>query len=87
MFENVFLLGDSVKIKDNTLCPDYKELNIGGWTGKIIRICKDILFIQWDKDTLKNIPHDFIQDSELKDLDYNFIWLNKDKVISLRWKV
>lgn len=70
------VIGKSVKVKENTMCPDYEGLNIGGWQGRIKEITKPdegkpLILIQWDSITLKQLPDYFIKQSEVEGLDFS----------------
>jgi hypothetical protein len=58
-------IGDSVKVKEGTMCPDLGDLCIGGWQGRISEIGEDddgndLICIRWDSITLKNITTLFV---------------------------
>jgi hypothetical protein len=66
-------MGDSVKVKEGTMCPDLKDLCIGGWQGIISEIGEDddgndLICIRWDSITLKNMPRYFVDQNERKDV-------------------
>ena len=53
-------IGDSVKVKEGTMCPDLEDLCIGGWQGRVSEVGEDddgndFICIRWDSITLKNI--------------------------------
>jgi len=79
--------GDSVKVKDGTLCPDAEELCIGGWQGRITEIEEDekggvLLRIRWDSLTLKSMPASFTEESEEEGLDCETMWLAAQDVLA-----
>jgi hypothetical protein len=82
--KNVYHVGESVIIKPDTICPDYRNLSIGNWHGSVINTIQDeskvILYIEWDSITLNNMPEEFIIDSISNGLDFAKIYLNSDKV-------
>jgi hypothetical protein len=60
-----FKVGDSVKVKDAIMCPDDDSVCIGGWQGRISEIEDDgIVEISWDSITLRQLPDDYIRQSE-----------------------
>ncbi len=72
-------IGDAVKVKEGTLCPDLEDLCIGGWEGRVLEIGEDddgndLICIRWDSITLKNMPHYFIGQSE-EGLEYARMYL------------
>jgi hypothetical protein len=80
-----FKVGDSVKVKEETQCPDLKDLCIGGWQGRVSEIreeknAKNLVCIRWDSITLKNMPSYFIDQSEEEGLDYTRIYLWSEEV-------
>ena len=74
MKKNDMKIDDSVKVKNGILCPDLKDLCIGGWQGRISEIIEDddgniIVRIEWDSITLKNMPDYYIDQSDEEDQD------------------
>lgn len=85
MKKNELKIDDSVKVKNGILCPDLKELCIGGWQGRISEIAEDdddniIVRIEWDSITLENMPDYYIDQSIEDGLDYSAIYLHPDEV-------
>ena len=73
-----FKIGDSVKVKPGIIDPDFK-LDLGGYQGRITEAKASGLYsIQWDSVTLRQMPHNYIRDSESQD----FIWDRFDLSIS-----
>ncbi len=55
-----------VVVKASVKEPD-TGMDLGGWQGRIAKIEKDnLLCIDWDSQTLKNIPDSHITDCELE---------------------
>lgn len=73
-------IGDSVKVKKGIKSPDYKNLSIAGWVGRIVEINGDILTIELDSITLSGLPESYIIDSLINDVEYTFLNLGKDEV-------
>jgi len=69
-------IGDSVKVKHGILEPDNEEFEIGGWQGRIIKIDREtnaeniLITIEWDSQTLKQIPTEYIIESEVEGLSW-----------------
>jgi hypothetical protein len=85
MKKNDLKIDESVKVKNGILCPDQKDLSIGGWQGRISEITEDddgnaIVRIEWDSITLKNMPDYYIDQSDEEDLDYSAMYLSPDVV-------
>jgi hypothetical protein len=74
-----FKIGDSVRVKDGVMCPDDEAVCIGGWQGRIFEI-EDGMEIRWDSITLKQLPFEYIQGSELEGLDWTEIYLSADEI-------
>ncbi len=70
-------LGDSVIVKQGVKEPSCGEFEIGGWQGRVIEIDtasdeEDFLItIEWDSLTLRQIPPNYIIQSELDGLDWS----------------
>ena len=74
-FEN----GDSVKVKETVMCPDDDSLCMGGWQGRIFEI-EDTIGIRWDSITLKQLPLDYIKQSEKEGLGWTEMYLDADEI-------
>ncbi len=81
----MFVLGDSVRVKDGVQDPDYEGLCIGGWTGTIEEIDTDqdppFLLIAWDPRTLDELVGEaFLARAAQYGLDGSSIWLEATEV-------
>lgn len=66
-----FKIGESVKIKPNIVVNDFEKIDFTAWQGRIIECYEeDEIEVEWDSQTLKNLPEAYI----LKNIeeDYNF---------------
>jgi len=74
-------IGDSVKVKTGVLEPDTEKFEIGGWQGRVVEIDTmttdegTLVNIQWDGVTLKQIPPDYIIQSEIEGLGWDMMVL------------
>ena len=77
-----FKPGDSVLVKQGVKEPDLVEFEISGWQGRVVEIDtksdKDniLITIEWDSLTLKQIPSDFIEQSEMDGYDWQNMTLH-----------
>lgn len=75
-----------VIVKENIFCPDYPSLSISNWEGTIERIIKfntEIFFlIKWNTNTINTMPQDYLIDSNKKNLDYKYMYLKSNKLIT-----
>jgi len=65
--------GDSVKVKKGIISPDYEDLIIEDWIGRIIKIDDNILTIELDSITLSGLKNDYIINSLMNDYEYTLI--------------
>jgi len=71
-----FKIGDSVVVKQGIKEPDLEEFEIGGWQGRVVEIDSKsdndniLTTIEWDSLTLKQIPSDYIEQSEREGYDW-----------------
>ena len=72
--------GDSVKVKKGIMSPDYDNLSIEGWQGRVVEIDGDTVEIEWDSITLENMSKDYIVESIIGGEEYTHICLDKDEV-------
>jgi hypothetical protein len=79
-------IGDSVIVKKGILEPDYNEMKIEGWQGRVKHINPELykgntlVTIEWDSETLKKIPSIFIEQSEEEGLDWKTMVLYKSEL-------
>lgn len=78
-------VGNKIQVKECTECPDMKHLDIGGWKGTITEIAKDdqnkdLVLIEWDDITLRNMPHYFLEHGDELGLVNTKMYLYVDEV-------
>jgi hypothetical protein len=80
-----FKVGDSVKVKEGVPIPDYENLCIGGWQGRVIERYSEEhppgIFIQWDSITLRSMPREYIENCETEGFGYEEMTLSVDDVL------
>ena len=76
-----FKLDDSVVVRPNVTDPDF-NVNIGGWQGRISEINEEenLLCIDWDSVTLKQMPSEMIDQSEEAGLGWSEMYLHPEQV-------
>jgi hypothetical protein len=74
-----FKVGDSVIVKQGVLDPDLGT-DIGGWQGRIAEIEGQIIGLDWDSITLKNIPDSVIDQCEVEGYDWTRMHLEATEV-------
>ncbi len=74
-----FRVGDTVKIKNGTIDPDFGD-NIGGWQGQVSEIDDDVVCIDLDSTTLSNCPEKYIQQCEEDGLNWQQIYLSVEDI-------
>ena len=75
----VLKLKDSVVIKSGVRDPDL-DISIEGWQGRISDINEELVCIDWDSVTLKNMEASIITRCEQDGLDWTKIYLLADDV-------
>ena len=76
MTSDVFQVGDSVVVKPNTEDPDLKT-DLSGWQGKVLEIDKEnnLVYIEWDSITIKQMPSKMLNQCEEEGLDWGSMYL------------
>lgn len=64
--------------------PD-SDVDIGGWQGRVLEIGRDergqpLLLVAWDSYTLNNMPHSYLEQSEIEGLDWQRFYLRVDDI-------
>jgi Calcium binding len=76
----MFKINDIVQVKPGIKDPDDNKTDLSGWQGRIFSINsdnpEDIIFgIEWDSETLKQMPVEYIEVSEEEGFDYTQMYL------------
>lgn len=56
--------GDSVKVKKGVMCPNDDSVCMEKWQGRIFDIDGRLIGIRWDSITLKQLPQEYVKNSE-----------------------
>ena len=72
--------GDSVKIKKGVVSPDYDDLLIEGWQGRITEISVNTITFELDSITLDGLSKDYITDSFVEGVEFTELCLDLDDV-------
>ncbi len=79
-------LGNSVIVKQGVKEPDFEKLELGGWQGQVVEIDTKsdkeniLITIEWDSQTLRQIPADYIEQSERDGYDWQRITLYESEL-------
>ncbi len=73
-------IGDSVRIKEGIISPDYDNLIIGGWEGRIMDVDNDMITIELDSITLSELREDYIINSMEEVVEWSLICLEINEV-------
>ena len=77
-------IGDTVQVHAGVKDPDYGT-DLAGWQGEVIDLDEDeqgntLVLIQWDSQTLENMPDEEIEKSEEDGLNWTEMYLLEDEV-------
>ncbi len=75
-----FSIGDLVRVKPGVSDPDFPDIPLGGWAGKIIEAQHGrprMVLIRWNVETLKNVDPIFRKRSERDGLILEEMWLDE----------
>lgn len=81
-----YQVGDAVRVKAGTACPDAPDLDISGWQGRITDLTQadaesePVIGFAWDSLSLQAMPAWFIEDSELKGLGWSLMYLRPSEI-------
>ena len=77
-------VGTKVRVKDGVKAPDLPEFSLAGWTGAIVELSGKKsgrkYIIEWDGDTLQNMPPDYLKQCEARQLFHLMACLNAEDV-------
>ena len=77
-------VGDSVQVVPGTKDPDY-DTDLSGWQGEVTELDEDeqgnpLVLVEWDSQTLENIPDEAIEKSEEDGLSWTEMYLLESEV-------
>ena len=76
-----FRIGDSVRVKKGVMCPDNDSVCIADWQGRVFETEDDsIVRIRWDSVTLKQLPVEYIKQSEEEGMGWAEMYLSADEI-------
>jgi hypothetical protein len=76
-----FAVGDPVRVRSGVTDPDFPDIPLGGWAGKITEVEKGNLplcLIRWSQETLKNMHPVYRKRCDRDGLDFEEMWLGED---------
>jgi hypothetical protein len=79
-----FAEGDPVQVKRGIADPDYPDLPLGGWAGRVIQTERGnppLYLIRWNQHTLDNIHPVYRKRAERDAFDFDELWLNEEDLL------
>ena len=73
--------GDPVRVRSGVTDPDFPDIPLGGWAGKITEVEENNLplcLIRWSQETLKNMHPVYRKRCDRDGLDFEEMWLGED---------
>lgn len=78
-----FTVGDAVRVRTGVTDPDFSDIPLGGWAGKITEVedgDPPLYLIRWSQDTLKNMHPVYRKRCERDGLDHEEMRLGEDEL-------
>lgn len=81
-----YQIGDSVRVKPGTPCPDFPEFDIGGWQGRVVDLTwanhptEPVIGLALDSITLRSLPEWYLEYCEQKGENWSMIYLYPDEI-------
>jgi hypothetical protein len=78
-----FVVGDSVRVRLGVTDPDFSDIPLGGWVGKIAEVddgATPLYLIRWGQETLKNMHPVYQKRCERDGLDHEEMRLGEDEL-------
>jgi hypothetical protein len=78
-----FAVGDAIRVRSGVTDPDFPDIPLGGWAGKITEVEEGdppLYLIRWSQETLKNMHPVYRNRCERDGLDHEEMQLGEDEV-------
>lgn len=87
--ESLFVIGDKVRVRPGVIDPDWPDVPLGGWAGKVESWSESaeegydgfIVEVIWNRETLKQMPPICKVRSEREGLQYEKMYLREDELM------
>jgi hypothetical protein len=80
-------IGDPVKVREGVMDPQFENLNIGGWQGRVYSPPAEgedgdgiVVGIKWDSITLREMPANIIEECNVEGYDWTINYLSIDEL-------
>ncbi len=78
------LEGTRVRVREGVTSPEFNDVSISGWTGTVVELSGKPptakVIIEWDGDTLGNMPKEYVARCEAQQLFYQMACLGEADV-------
>ena len=82
--EQALSVGTKVRVRAGVAAPEFPEVSCAGWTGEIAELtgkkADPKFLIEWDDETLRRMPPDYVRQCEQKQLFYRMACFGPDEV-------
>jgi len=73
-----FAFGSQVRVKKSVIAPNWPDMPMGGWCGKVYRASGTICLVHWNEATLKAIHPNHHEQWQRDDVDFRVMWLQEN---------
>jgi len=78
------LEGSRVRVRDGVASPEFPDVSFAGWTGTVVEVTgkppSAKVVIEWDGETLGNMPKDYVSRCEAQQLYYQMACVGEGDV-------
>lgn len=77
-------VGSSARVKPDVVSPEFNDIAIGGWTGRIVEVTgkspAQKVILEWDQPTIDQMPADYVSRCEAQQLAHWMACLDLEQV-------
>ena len=72
-----YAIGSQVRVKRGVTAPNYSDMPLAGWCGKVSQVSGTIYLVHWSGATLEAVRSSYGERLQRDDVDFQAMWLQE----------